>query len=112
MHEVALSTQLAQVVSRAAKGREVTAVNIRVGALRQVVPETLRYAWGFVTKDGPLAGSALDVEWVPAIVRCARGHERTLDANEYLDVRCRECDAATDVVAGEEFAVVDIEVRR
>jgi hypothetical protein len=29
-----------------------------------------------------------------------------------LDVRCRECDAATDVVAGEEFAVVDIEVRR
>lgn len=112
MHEVALSTQLAQVVSRAAEGREVTAVNIRVGALRQVVPETLRYAWGFVTNDGPLAGSVLNVEWVAAIVRCTRGHERTLDANEYLDVRCRECDAATDVVAGEEFAVVDIEVRR
>lgn len=112
MHEVALSTQLAQVVSRAAGQREVTEVNIRVGALRQVVPETLTYAWGFVTKDGPLAGSVLNVEWVPAIVRCAWGHERTLDANEYLDVRCRECEAATEVVAGEEFAVVDIEVRR
>lgn len=112
MHEVALSTQLAQVVSRAAGGRAVTAVNIRVGALRQVVPETLSYAWGFVTKNGPLEGSVLNVDWVPATIRCERGHERTLNATEYLDVRCRECDAATQVVAGEEFAVVDIEVRR
>lgn len=110
MHEVALSTQLAAVVSRAAGGRKVESVNIKVGALRQVVPETLEYAWGFVTKDGPLAGSVLNVSWVPAHVRCSHGHERTLDATQYLDVRCHECDAPTTVVAGEEFAVIDIEV--
>ena len=51
VHEVALSTQLARLVSNAAEGRQVFTVRLEIGALRQVVPETLVYAWGFVTKN-------------------------------------------------------------
>lgn len=110
VHEVALSTQLASAVQRAAHGRVVRKVHVQVGALRQVVPTSLRYAWQFVTKGSTLDGALLDVEWVPAQISCLNGHIRTLDAQEYLDVRCQTCDAPTTVTRGEEFLVVDIEV--
>ena len=74
VHEVALSTQLARLVSKAAEGRRVLTVRLEIGALRQVVPETLVYAWGFVTKNTQLEGVELDVAWVPVRLRCAEGH--------------------------------------
>lgn len=110
MHEVALSTQLSHVVRRAAAGRQVTGVHVRIGALRQVVPQTLEYAWGFVIAGTPLEGAQLEVEWVPARVRCEAGHDTLIDASAYLDLRCSSCDAPTRVITGEEFQVVDIEV--
>ena len=44
MHAVALSRQLARIVSRNAAGREVLEVELEVGHLRQVVPEALYFA--------------------------------------------------------------------
>lgn len=110
MHEVALSHQLASAVQRASGGRTVLSVHLQIGALRQVVPESLDYAWGFVTKGSTLEQSELKIDWVPAKIKCSNGHQRTLDPNEYLDVRCYECDAPTSVISGEEFAVIDIDV--
>lgn len=110
MHEVALSHQLASAVQRAARGRTVLSVHLRIGALRQVVPESLEYAWGFVTKGSPMEKSEVRIDWVPAEIECSNGHRRILDPNEYLDVRCQECNAPTSVITGEEFAVVDIDV--
>lgn len=105
-----MSTELARVVTRAARGRTVRQVNLRIGALRQVVPASLDYAWGFVTASTPLEGAALVVDWIDAAIECARGHRTQLDAASYLDLACPQCDAPTTVVAGEEFQVVDIEV--
>lgn len=51
MHEVALSRQLARIVSRNAAGREVLEVELEVGHLRQVVPEALHFAWSAVRKN-------------------------------------------------------------
>lgn len=109
MHEVALSTQLARAVSRAAKGAKVYSVRMQIGALRQVVPETLKYAWGFVIKDTELAGATLDIHWVPLSVTCPNGHETQLD---YLDFTCPECGQPAEVTAGNEFTILDIEVAR
>jgi len=74
VHEVALSMQLAKVVTRAAEGRTVRTVHLRIGALRQVVPETLSYAWEFVSRDTGLGHAKLEIDWVPAVVECAHGH--------------------------------------
>lgn len=57
-----------------------------------------------------MAGTRLDVTWIPARIRCAAGHERTVDPGYELDLLCTECDAPAVVIAGEEFRVVDIEV--
>lgn len=114
VHEVALATQLSRVVGRAAAGRRVAQVNIEVGALRQVVPDSLTYAWIFVIRGTELDGAKLHVDWIPAEIECAAGHRTRVDGERYLDLRCPNCpdgkNTATRVVAGEEFRVIDLEV--
>lgn len=108
MHEVALSMQLAKVVTRAAEGRQVRQIRLRIGALRQVVPETLAYAWKFVSKDSSLADAQLSIEWIPAVIECPEGHRTELGPE--LGFTCPVCGKPGRVVAGEEFTVVDIDV--
>ena len=109
MHELALSTSIAKIVTRNADGRRVRCVQLRVGALRQVVPETLAYCWSIATRGGPLDGSVLDIEFVPAQVECDEcGAWTTLGR---LTWNCQGCGGSqVHVVAGEEFLVVSIDV--
>ncbi len=108
MHEVALSTQLARVVNRAAHGKKVTEVHLAIGALRQVVPESLTYAWQFVVKGTPLDGVQLNVEWIPLVIRCEQGHTTTV--RDELNLMCPVCGKSTNIMSGKEFTVMDIEV--
>ncbi|MDY6049729.1 MAG: hydrogenase maturation nickel metallochaperone HypA [Corynebacterium sp.] len=108
MHEVALSEQLARLVSRAAGGKHVTSISLEIGALRQVVPETLAHAWSFVSARSGLAGSVLDVAYIPGEVRCGRGHITRMASQ--FDVTCGQCAAPTEILHGQEFRVVSITV--
>ncbi|MBZ8176456.1 hydrogenase maturation nickel metallochaperone HypA [Corynebacterium poyangense] len=108
MHEVALSEQLAQVVRRAACGRKVVSVHLKIGALRQVIPETLTYAWIFTTANTALEHARLEIEWVPGQLRCPEGHESLMQGE--FDVHCPVCGTVSRIIGGEEFTVVDIEV--
>lgn len=110
MHEIALSTYIADIVFRAAGGRSVETIRLEIGALRQVVPSSLEYAWGFVTRDTALARSRLQIRWIDAVVECGDGHTTVVDATEYLSMSCSVCDQPVRVVAGNECRVRDIEV--
>nr|WP_268914249.1 hydrogenase maturation nickel metallochaperone HypA [Corynebacterium uropygiale] len=108
VHEVALSEQVAAVARRAAGGRRVHSVRLRIGALRQVVPEPLAYAWEFTTAGTSLDGATLDVEWVPGRLRCPAGHESLMQGE--FDVHCPRCGEVARIIGGEEFTVVDLSV--
>ncbi len=70
MHELSLCEAIARkVVSRAA-GRTVSRVVVRVGHLRQVVPDAMTFSWEMLTADTALDGAALEIEHVPAVVAC------------------------------------------
>ena len=53
MHELALCGSIADIVDRRAAGRPVETVRLRIGELRQVVPDTLDYCWTMVTDTAP-----------------------------------------------------------
>lgn len=109
MHEVALSRQLARIVSRNAAGREVLEVELEVGHLRQVVPEALHFAWNAVRKN-TLGPARLNITEIPAVVSC-RECKATTELREVLDFRCQECSSRDlQIISGEEFRVVSIEV--
>jgi hydrogenase nickel incorporation protein HypA/HybF len=86
----------------------VTLVSLRVGALRQVVPDTLDFYFGFVADGTVCAGARLEQELVPARLRCD-GCEREWEMDLPLFV-CAACGAAASVVSGDEFEVESIEV--
>jgi hydrogenase nickel incorporation protein HypA/HybF len=112
MHELALCGAIAGIVSDRARGRRVDVIRLRVGELRQVVPDTLAYCWALVSEATPLAGSLLEIDRVAARLHCdACGVDQELDPE--LGFTCARCAATTvSVIAGEEFLVASIDVAR
>jgi hydrogenase nickel incorporation protein HypA/HybF len=109
MHELAISSAVLESVLRHAGGRRVTAVRLRVGHLRQVVPDSLEFYWGIVTRDGICEGSVLEQEVVPARLECtACAREWEIELPVF---RCPSCGGAdVRVAAGDELEVESIEV--
>ena len=109
MHELSICRAVVGIVSRHADGRPVRTVHLRVGQLRQVVPDTLEYCWSLVTADTPLAGAALDVESVPATIRCGQCDHTTTIAAPVLV--CGACGGtAVTLVTGEEFLLTTLDL--
>ena len=108
MHELSLASAVIDTVERHAAGRRVTAVQLQVGHLRQVVPASLEFYFGHVAKGTVAEGARLEQELIPARLRCGCGHEWEVDG---IDFRCSACDGAdARVVSGEEFLVESIDV--
>ncbi|HET9656508.1 MAG TPA: hydrogenase maturation nickel metallochaperone HypA [Kineosporiaceae bacterium] len=108
MHELSICDSIAKAAVRHAAGRPVLSVSLRVGALRQVVPETLAFCWPLAATHPLLAGSQLEIEAVPAAVECRECGARTeLDR---FAISCPACDGPVDVVSGEELLMVSLEV--
>lgn len=110
MHELSLCHAIAGVVAPHAVGRRVDVVRVRVGALRQIVPDTLSFCWGIVRDSDGLPGAELELELVAAAVECRACGARS-ELTSRWSVRCPGC-GSTDVtvVAGEEFLVMSIDL--
>jgi hydrogenase nickel incorporation protein HypA/HybF len=108
VHELSICTALASIVERHADGRAVARVHLDVGHLRQVVPDTLRFSWELVVAGTALEGSVLDVNHVPAAIRCRTcGEHTTLSAPVF---RCGCGSTLVDVVAGDELVVTSLDL--
>jgi hydrogenase nickel incorporation protein HypA/HybF len=104
VHELSLASAIVDTVERHADGRKVTAIALRIGALRQVVPGSLEFYLGLVGRDTVCEGARLELELVPALLRCCGA------AWEPPSFRCPDCGAAGEVVQGDEFEVESIDV--
>lgn len=109
MHELSICRSIAGIVTRHAGERPVRTINVRVGTLRQIVPDTLVYCWSLVSQDTPLGGSELRVESVPAQIRCS-GCEHLQVLTEPVLI-CGECGGLdVSIVAGEEFLITSLDL--
>jgi hydrogenase nickel incorporation protein HypA/HybF len=109
MHELSIADAVFGIASRHADGRSVTRVEVRVGHLRQVVPDALEFAWQLVTQGTELDGAELVIEEVPATVRCeACGVESTLEGFPALCLACGS--TSVDVLGGDELLVDALEL--
>ena len=109
MHELSLSSAIVNTVAKHADGRRVVMVNLRVGRLRQVVPDTLEFYFEFVARDTVCEGAELVQEVIDARLRCRQcRHEWGIELPAF---RCPECGTGdVDVASGDEFEVESIEV--
>jgi hydrogenase nickel incorporation protein HypA/HybF len=109
MHELSLASAIVATVERHAAGRRVGVVNLRVGRLRQVVPDSLEFYFGFVAKETVCEDARLELEVLPAVLGCSGcAHEWELEEPPF---RCPECGGAeVAVVSGDELEVESIEI--
>jgi hydrogenase nickel incorporation protein HypA/HybF len=110
MHELSLSGAIVNTVEKHAAGRPVSVVTMRIGALRQVVPDTLDFYFGFVSKGTVCEGARLVQELVPARLECGVcGREWHIELPVFM---CPACGPSgrVEVASGDEFCVESIEV--
>jgi hydrogenase nickel incorporation protein HypA/HybF len=109
MHELSLADAIVQICSEHAGGRRVVKVELRVGQLRQIVPDALEFAFALVAEGTPIEGAELAIEEVPVRVFC-----RLCAADTEADafpLACAHCGGLdVDVVMGEEFEVEALEI--
>lgn len=111
MHELSLCISIHGIVARAAAGRPVEVVNVQVGQLRQVVPETLSYCWTIVCEGGELDGSRLAIESIPVVVECA-DCAATTRIHETLLLLCGICGSGRiRLLSGQEFLITSLDLR-
>jgi hydrogenase nickel incorporation protein HypA/HybF len=110
VHELSLCGSIADIVGRHAAGRTVTVIHVQIGQLRQVVPDTLVYCWELVSAETPLDGSRIEVETVPARMRCrACGH--AAEVGDLPVFVCRGCGGVdAEIISGEEFMITSLEL--
>jgi hydrogenase nickel incorporation protein HypA/HybF len=109
VHELSLSSAVLNTVLKHAEGRRVSVISMRVGQLRQVVPQTLRFYFQIVAQGTVCEGARLDQQVVEARLRCATcGHEWAIEIPAF---RCPGCGGAEVLaISGEELEVESIEI--
>lgn len=110
MHELSLCEAIAGVVRPHAAGRRVDVVRVQVGALRQVVPESLEFCWTVIREYEDMPDAQLELEFVAAEVEC-RGCGQRSQIESRWSVCCPQCGSGdVDVVRGNEFQVMSLDV--
>ncbi|WP_123024754.1 hydrogenase maturation nickel metallochaperone HypA [Mycolicibacterium stellerae] len=109
MHELSICSSMVGIVKEHAAGREVRAVHVRIGEMRQIVPDTLVYCWSLVTEQSDLEGVELHVERIPVKIRCTGcGHEQVLAELAFV---CGSCSGSeVDLIEGDEFLITSLDL--
>jgi hydrogenase nickel incorporation protein HypA/HybF len=110
MHELSLAdaivSALLKMCEDEAWGR-VKKVRLRVGALRQVFPEMLEFAFSTVVKDTALSGALLEIEEIPLEWRCLECGNRWREDSGV----CPLCGSFNrETLAGMELEIHSVEV--
>ncbi|GIV16507.1 MAG: putative hydrogenase nickel incorporation protein HypA [Armatimonadota bacterium] len=110
MHEFSIADAIVratQEVVQANGGGKVERIHLRLGELRQVVPDALLFAFDILKQDTPLSEASLEWEMVPAQVRCKTCSTEYHPQDVFWE--CPSCQAiGAEVAAGEELEIVAI----
>jgi hydrogenase nickel incorporation protein HypA/HybF len=109
MHELSIAEAVVAIAARHAGERRVVRVEVRLGHLRQVVPQALEFAFGLVAEGTPVEGAELVMEIVPAAGTCrACGTQSELPGFPLLCAACGSADL--ELTQGQELLVDALEL--
>ncbi|HUL33651.1 MAG TPA: hydrogenase maturation nickel metallochaperone HypA [Candidatus Eisenbacteria bacterium] len=112
MHEVGIAASILESVEGEARrrpGERFEAVGVRIGELSNVDKDALEFAFEALTRNTPLAGLRLEVEWRPRRQRCLDcGKEFAV---RELNLQCPVCGTdKTSCIGGTELDIAYLEV--
>lgn len=106
MHELSIAYSLVETAVAAARQNNIPRVNtvhLRLGVMSGVVKEALLFGYEIATENTLLAGSQLEIEALPIVVRCPRC-ERDHTLLGLVPLVCPVCYTPTgQIVQGKEI---------
>lgn len=110
MHELSIAQNIVDLVleSLPADGnKKVLAVNIKVGEVSGVIPESLEFCFNVIVKDTKLDGAKLKIEKISATAHCNQCKEYF--RIEHLLFSCPICFSTDiEILSGNELAISEI----
>ena len=113
MHEMGIALQILEIATASLPAdlgqARVAAVNLKIGKLAAVVPESLRFCFEVAIKDTPLAGAKLAIEDIPVVAKCNDCNAQwTIDEPVFV---CQKCQSGSlEILSGRELDIESIEV--
>lgn len=113
MHEMGIALQIVEIATASLPvelgAARVAKVNLKVGKLAAVVPESLRFCFNVAVKDTPLEDAVLAIEEVPVVARCKDcGAQWTISEPVFVCKTCRS--GSLEILSGRELDIESIEV--
>lgn len=113
MHEMGIALQIIDIAAASIpadmKDAKIEKVNLKIGKLAAVVPESLKFCFNVAVKDTRLEGAALFIEEIPVLARCQDcDTEWTIDGPAFS---CENCKSGNlDIISGRELDIESIEI--
>lgn len=113
MHEMGVAMQIIEIATASIpdemKGSRVERVNLKVGKLAAIVPDSLRFCFQIASQDTPLAGAELVIEELPVLASC-NDCRFQWTINEPVFV-CQKCNSGSiQLLSGRELNIESIEL--
>jgi hydrogenase nickel incorporation protein HypA/HybF len=113
MHEMGIAMEIVDIAKASIpadmQGARVQRVNLQVGRLSAIVPDSLLFCFDLVIKDTPLEGAELSIEEVPVVARC-KDCQTQWTVTEPVFI-CNACQSgAIDMLSGRELDITSIEI--
>lgn len=113
MHELsiieALIEQVEKEVRQSGQKGRVVRLELRIGRLSGVCPDSLLFAWELLAPETSMAGAVMDITQPMAVCRCRTCGART--EVEQLTAACPKCGSAdVSIEGGQEMLLESIEL--
>lgn len=112
MHELSIAQSILDVVSQhlpAGNSTIVKSIKVRVGILSSVLPDSLNFCFGAITKDTSFEKTQLIIRIVPVTIEC-KDCKEIYERNEYIFL-CPSCNKSNiTVLGGNDLNVEEIEI--
>lgn len=111
MHELSIIESIIEIIIAEMPKHKLTRVekiSLRIGDMRQVVPDALLFGFECLSKNTPLEGAVLSIENVPIRARC-NACQTEFQLNNWFQ-GCTKCNASeVEIISGKELEIAEFE---
>ena len=113
MHEMGIALQIIEIATASVPPNledvRIETVNLKIGKLAAVVPDSLRFCFDVAVKDTPLEGAKLAIEELPVVAKCKDCNTQWTISGAAFS--CENCDSGSlEIISGRELDIESIEI--
>lgn len=113
MHEMGIAIQIVEIATASIpvdlENVRVEKVNLKVGKLAAVVPDSLRFCFQIAAQETPLRDAELNIEEIQVVAKCKDCDVKWTITEPVF--HCRHCNSSSvEIVSGRELDISSIEI--